>query len=198
MSIKLIASGGVFPTYVADGKLHIKFCDNDISYTIPLLNTIGNCAEDITYFPISNIMFIVKNDSSAIVGRFDGTITRYDSEGIVTGFNTFNADEILNTFNVKRAGNVQYKVRLRHKVANMFIARMYKIPGSNDKFAVDSVDDPRIRVCEAIYNKQYIYDVETSFGIKPILISENGLLYCAEGDYFINGDTIEPTGRLDL
>lgn len=102
MSIKMQCDGVTFPTSAKDGNLIIHFGDANIS--IPFKFITEDYKYDNTEFPMSNIMCYLKNETSTVIMRFDGTVTKFNKNDEVIGFSKFDASVIYSNFSFLPVG----------------------------------------------------------------------------------------------
>lgn len=92
MAIKFQRDGATFPTSAREGVLTIYMGDANLTVEIPFLT--GVYEYDNSYFPMSNIMCYLFNDTETVILRFDGTATRYNKDGDVIGFVKFDVNTV--------------------------------------------------------------------------------------------------------
>lgn len=104
MSLKFCEAGEFqVPTRGEPGKLIIDF-QEEVEISIPFIKEVYPVSNKI--IPIGNIMFYLENDSSIIIGRVDGSLTKYNKDWTVIGFSSFDPMVIRDKFQFAKNGRL--------------------------------------------------------------------------------------------
>jgi len=193
MSIKFRHDGAVFPTEVKDGNLIIHMGDNKVEISFKFLKRDFNY--DATYFPTCNIMCYLADNEGYIIMRFDGSVTIFNKDNIVTGFTSFNIQDIYDKTIYLPIGAVKQgkDITKYHRLCTLYGTK----DGSN--LCLECIGDPEPIFITLDENPLYVRDIAKGNRYFPRLKKIATNVYGdVDDDYIIHGSPIKNTGYVML
>lgn len=194
MSFKFRRDGAVFPTEVKNGELIIHVGSQIVK--VPFKFLVEDFEYDNTEFPMCNVMCYLKNSTGIVVMRFDGTVTKFDSDMNVIGFSKFDKESIYSKTVYIPVGIVGHGNVV--EIKQHTLCTIYSVPDA-DTYVLECVGDPEPIEFKPADNPMFVEDILKGNRYYPRLIKESTNSYKEdEGRYSIVGRAIKTTGYIEM
>lgn len=194
MSFKFRRDGAVFPTEVKNGELMIHVGSQIVK--VPFKFLVEDFEYDNTEFPMCNVMCYLKNSSGIVVMRFDGTVTKFDSDMNVIGFSKFDKEFIYSKTVYIPVGIVGHGNAV--EIKQHTLCTIYSVPDA-DTYVLECVGDPEPIEFKPSDNPMFVEDILKGNRYYPRLIKESTNFYKEDdGRYSIIGRAIKTTGYIEM
>lgn len=197
MSFKFGIKGDPFPVEAHNGNLVIHIGDEELR--IPF----GFIKEDYPYtfstYGESNIICYLENDTSTLVMRSDGTVTKYNKDNIIMGFGKFNMNAIRDKVIYLPVGYFQSREGEIEQESYLRKMSIYGLKDTPSKWVLTIYDTPMLFYFDPMENKEFSFDVlQGTRSFPGIIMEPDGTLRETSGRYTLKCQCVKPTGKLDI
>lgn len=189
MSFKFRRDGAIFLTEVKDGTLYIHVGSNVVGIPFKFLKE--DYPLDSTEYPMCNVMCYLDNGNTKTVMRFDGTVTKYNSDGIVIGFSKFNLDDIYQYTSHWAIGSLAH-YKEEDRISHYTACTIYSVNNATVReFILECIGDPvplivnpekNVKFCEEIMKGTKHFPILKNLG--PHLYADNEGMYTVHATYY--------------
>lgn len=193
MSMKFWFAGPTYPTEVRNGMLRIFICNKVLEVALPWFK--HDYPYQNLYYKPSTVLAYLASDTDTIILRFDGSMTKYNTNNEVVAFNRFDPKLILSLTRYLPIGCMYHDFDLQH---NSFECR-YRYIENEEIWSLESNIGIEAFQFDLNKNPELIEDMKHGTKFYPALVSdENGAVYDTNGKYYLTGEKVFTTGSVDV